>query len=439
MRKFEYDKEIFFDRQKALRGFVEDAAIVIPAHSEYIRNHDVQHSYRQDSNLFYLTGFEEPEAVLVLRPGKDPESVLFVRKKDMAKEIWDGFRFGPQLTEQQFPVDKAYLIDDFQDQAISLFEGVEAVYYSQFRDSWFDEEFKKLMLNVKTRRGRNGKGVLPVKDAYLLLGELRVRKSKFEIDQMQKAATASSMAFQEMMKQTRPGMNERELHGLFIHEVMKRGCGREGYGTIVAGGANACTLHYVFNDQPLNEGEMVLVDAGGEYQYYSADITRTWPISGKFSETQKRVYSKLLEAQKDLVAMVKPGLVIKAHMDEAISRLTDIMLDEKLLKGEKADIIEKQEYRKYFPHGLGHYLGLDVHDAGPYLKGGNSRELEAGMVVTVEPGIYVPHDDDSAPEELRGLGIRIEDDVVVTETGHHVLTYEAPKEVDELESIIGSA
>jgi Xaa-Pro aminopeptidase len=226
---------------------------------------------------------------------------------------------------------------------------------------------------------------------------------------------------------------------LFIHEVMKRGCRREGYGTIVAGGANACTLHYVFNDQPLNDGDMVLVDAGGEYNYYSADITRTWPVSGKFTETQKRVYSKLLEAQKDLVAMVKPGLVIKQHMDEAISRLTDIMLDEKLLKGGKSDLIEKQEYRKYFPHGLGHFLGLDVHDAGDYLKNGKSRELEPGMVITVEPGLYVPHDDDTAPEGLRGLGIRIEDDIVVTESGHHVLTYEAPKEIDELEAIIGSA
>ncbi|MEM7646753.1 MAG: aminopeptidase P family protein, partial [Pseudomonadota bacterium] len=394
---------------------------------------------RQDSNLFYLTGFEEPESVLVLRPGKDPESVLFVRKKDLAKETWDGFRFGPDLAEKHFPVDKAYLIDEFQDRALDLFDGVESVYYSQFRDSWFDDEFKKLMLNVKAKRGRNGKGVLPVNDAYLLLGDLRVRKSSFEIDQMQKAATASAHAFQEMMKHTRPGMNERELHGLFIHEVMKRGCSREGYGTIVAGGANACTLHYVFNDQSLNDGEMVLVDAGGEYNYYSADITRTWPISGKFSEAQKRVYGKMLDAQKALVAMVKPGLVIKEHMDEAISRLTDIMLDEKLLKGEKADIIEKQDYRKYFPHGLGHYLGLDVHDAGAYLNEGKSRALETGMVITVEPGIYVPHDDESAPEELRGLGIRIEDDIVVTDSGHHVLTNEAPKEVDELEAIIGSA
>ena len=185
---------------------------------------------------------------------------------------------------------------------------------------------------------------------------------------------------------------------------MKRGCAREGYGTIIAGGKNACTLHYVFNDEPLHDGDLLLVDAGGEFNYYSADITRTWPVNGKYSDTQKRLYQKMLGAQKELVAMIKPGLTPKEHMDHSIKLLVDIMLDEKLLKGNKDDIIEKQEYRKYYPHGLGHFLGLDVHDAGAAMKKGKSRPLEAGMVITCEPGLYIPHDDESAPEELRGIG-----------------------------------
>jgi Xaa-Pro aminopeptidase len=352
-------------------------------------------------------------------------------------ETWDGFRFGPELTEKTFPVDKAYLIDEFQEKALELLKDIDQVYYSQFRDSWFDSEFEKMMRALKSQA--RGRGILPVEDTYILMGQHRVIKSSFEIEQMQKACTASAEAFQEIMKATKPGKSEREIHGQFIFEVMKRGCAREGYGTIVAGGKNACTLHYVFNDEPLHDGDLLLVDAGGEYNYYSADITRTWPVNGKYSDTQKRLYGKMLIAQKELVSMIKPGLTPKDHMDHSISMLVDIMLDEKLLKGDKEDLIEKQSYRKYYPHGLGHFLGLDVHDAGLAVKDGKSRPLEPGMVITCEPGLYIPKDDEEAPAELRGIGIRIEDDVVVTESGHQVLTHEAPKEIDEIESLVGSA
>lgn len=426
-------------RRARLANKAEDAAIIVSAHTEYVRNHDVHHPYRQDSNLFYLTGFEEPESVLIFRPGKSPETVLFVREKDVTRETWDGFRYGPELAKQMFQMDEVYTIDEMDDKAVELLAEVSSVYYSQYRDSWFDSHFKSLMLNVKKRSGRSGKGLLPIYDAHTLVGEVRLKKSAYDLALMKRACDITSKAHVEMMKQCRPGMSERELHGLFIYEVMKRGCAREGYGSIVAGGKNACTLHYVFNDETLKDGELILVDAGGEYKYYSADITRTWPISGKFSSAQKRVYQKLLNLQKNLIDVIKPGLVIKNHQQMAIEGLVDIMVDEKLLSGPKDQLIENNEFRKYYPHGLGHFLGMDVHDAGAYEIGGSSRPYEEGMGVTVEPGIYIPHNDETAPKELRGMGIRIEDDVIVTVDGVDNLTIGAPKEISELEELVGSA
>lgn len=438
MRKPGIDIQECKKRREKLKALAEGAAVILPAHSEYIRNHDVHHSYRQDSNLFYLTGFEEPESVLIFRPGQSPETILFVRKKDLTRETWDGFRFGPELAKESFQVDATFAIDDFDEKAPDFLMTVDKVYYAQFRESWFDVHFEKLMLNVKTKRGRSGKGILPVFDSYPLLGELRLKKTPYEIDLMKKACSITAHAHQELMRQTRSGMSERELHGLFVYEVMKRGCAREGYGSIVAGGKNACTLHYVFNDEPLNSGDLLLVDAGGEYQFYSADITRTWPVSGKFSEPQKRIYKKLLDLQKRMVDMVKPGVILKDHQNSAIEGLVDIMLDEKLLKGDKKQIIEKNEFRKYYPHGLGHFLGMDVHDAGAYEVNAQSRPFEEGMFITVEPGLYIPYNDESAPKELRGIGIRIEDDILVTALGNENLTKEAPKEIEELEGLVGT-
>lgn len=426
-------------RRARLAEKAADSAVIVSAHTEYVRNHDVHHPYRQDSNLFYLTGFEEPESVLIFRPGKSPESVLFVREKDVTRETWDGFRYGPQLAKQMFQMDEVYTIDQIDEKAVELLMEVDSVYYSQYRDSWFDSHFRSLMLNVKKRSGRSGKGLLPIHDAYPLIGELRLKKSAYDLELMKKACDITAKAHIEMMKQSRPGMTERELHGLFIYEVMKRGCAREGYGSIVAGGKNACTLHYVFNDEILKDGDLLLVDAGGEYKYYSADITRTWPVNGKFNDAQKRVYQKVLDLQKKMVDVVKPGLVIKDHQQMAIEGLVDIMLDEKLLKGSKEQLIENNDFRKYYPHGLGHFLGMDVHDAGAYEVSGISRFYEEGMGLTVEPGLYVPHDDESAPEELRGMGIRIEDDIVVTASGSDNLTAGAPKEISELEDIVGTS
>lgn len=438
MRKPTANIEECVRRREDLRTVVKDSALIIPAHSESVRNHDVHHSYRQDSNLFYLSGFEEPESVLIIRPGMTPESVLFVRKKDVNRETWDGFRYGPEAAKDIFKVDETYEIDEIEEKSADLLKDVSSVYYSMFRNSWFDPSFEKIMLEAKRRSGRSGKGVLSIKDVYPLIGEMRLKKSEYELAMLRSACSASAAAHVEMMCHTKPGISERELHGRFIFEVMKRGCAREGYGSIVATGNNACTLHYVFNDDLLKDGDLLLVDAGGEYNFYSADITRTWPVSGQFSEVQKRLYQKLLTLQKKMIAGVQPGVLWADHQHSCIEGLVEIMQEEKLLKGSRDEIIEKNEFRKYYPHGLGHYLGMDVHDAGAYELSGQSRSFEAGMVLTIEPGIYIPHDDDSVPEELRGIGIRIEDNILVTASGQEVLTPDVPKEIADMESLIGT-
>lgn len=437
MRTPQFNMNLFKERRQKLAQLIQGSALVLPAHPEQIRNFDVHHPYRQDSNLFYLTGFEEPESILVFRPGKKPETVLFVRDKNVERETWDGFRYGPQAAAEKFFIDEVHSVSKFEEIAVSLLQEVEKIYYTLFKDDEFDKVFARVLHGVKTKKRRSGKGLLPIYDAYPLLGELRVKKSAEELAVLRRACEITADAHLAVMKQVKPGMNEREVHGLFVYEAFKRGAQREGYGTIVASGANATTLHYVFNDQVLKAGDFLLIDAGAEYQYYTGDITRTYPVGGRFSEAQRRLYGKLLKVQKELIQMVKPGLPFQKLQETTIASLVDVMLEERLLTGNKAQLIESQAYTKYYPHSVSHYLGMDVHDAGMYEVNGQSRILESGIVFTIEPGIYIPYNDSTAPAELRGLGIRIEDNILVTETGHEVLTSGAPKEIAELEDLIG--
>lgn len=438
MRRPVHDMRVFKERRERLAHKVAGGALIAPAAPEYIRNNDVHHPYRQDSNLFYLTGFEEPESVLVFRPGKKPESVLFVRDKDVLRETWEGFRYGPEGVTANFGIDQAYLIEDFEKECPKLLAEVERVYYTLFHDIEFDERVSRVILNLRDMRRRSGLGLLPISDAYPQIGEMRLIKSPYENETMARACQISAEAHVEVMKYVRPGMNEREVQGRFVFEIMKRGAAREGYGTIVAGGANATTLHYVFNDQELREGDLMLVDAGGEYYFYTGDITRSYPVGGKFTVTQKRVYQQVLDLQKELIEMVKPGLRFSKLQEKTIEGLVEIMIDEKLLSGSKSEIIQTGSYRMYYPHGVSHWLGMDVHDSGMVEIAGESRQLATGMVFTVEPGIYIPRNDEKAPKELRGMGIRIEDNIAVTETGYRNLTHAALKEVDEMEEVIGS-
>jgi Xaa-Pro aminopeptidase len=428
--------DIFHLRRRALAQKAYGSAIIISAPSES-KYGSVANKFRQDSNLYYLTGFEEPETILLFRPGMTPETVLFTRKKDREKETWDGFRYGPEGAEKFFKVDKAYTIDEFEARTVPLLKGTDRLYYRMFRDPQMDKRVQKVIEDHRTNQGRTGYGILPIFDTEELIGELRIIKSEDEIEVMRTACRISAEAHVAAMRATRAGMNESDLHNIITFEMNKRGASREGYNTIVAGGNNATTLHYVYNDCPLKSGELLLIDAGAEYNYYTGDITRTFPINGKFTDEQALVYEGVLKVQKTILNYLKPGIVFKELHEMATSLLTDLMLDLGLLNGRKSDIIDALEHKKYYPHGVGHWLGMDVHDVGMYLIKDQPRPVQANMCFTVEPGLYIPEDDTSAPSKFRGIGIRIEDDIRITQNGCEILTTAAPKEIPDLEAIIG--
>lgn len=438
MRRPNYDMNIFKERRQTLAPNMKGGALIVHANPEYIRNNDVHHSYRQDTNMFYLTGFEEPESILVYRPGQNPETVMFVRPKDVLRETWDGFRYGPEATEREFKVDKAFLIDDFDKMIVDLLRPVDRVYYRWHIDRDFDTKMLDVLQRVRISQGRSGRGHLPVFDSWELVGELRLIKSLYDVSVMRKACEISAVAHVEAMKFTRPGVTERQVMGVVLGSFYRQNAEREGYGSIVASGANATTLHYVFNDQTCKDGDLLLIDAGAEYNYYTGDITRTFPVNGKFTAAQRKVYDRVLDLQKSLIQKVKPGIAFKSMQDTTIDYLTDVMIELRLLQGSRQQLVESSAFKKYYPHGVGHWLGMDVHDAGLSILNGEPRVLEVGMAFTVEPGLYIPVDDMAAPAELRGIGIRIEDNVVVTPTGCEVLTNTAPKDVADMEAIIGT-
>ena len=437
MRKPADNIEIFARRRRLLAERAKGSAIIIPSHPEMIRNNDVHHPYRQDSNLFYLTGWEEPESIFVFRPGQTPETVMFVRPKDIERETWDGFRYGPEGCAREFKIDKTYLITDFDKEITELLKPVDRVYYRFNIDDGSDRKLMSILEGVRRSHGRSGRGNLPVMDSWELIGELRYLKTADDIELMRRACRVTARAHVDVMKATKPGVSEKKLLGVFLASIYSQDADREGYGSIVASGANACTLHYVFNDQVCKDGDLLLIDAGAEVRYYTGDITRTYPVNGKFTAAQRKVYDRVLAIQKELCAAAKPGIPFKWLQDRTIEFLTDAMIELGLIKVPRTEAIERLLFKKYYPHGVSHYIGLDVHDTGLYQVGGEARKLEPGTAFTIEPGLYIPADDKDAPEELRGIGIRIEDDVVITATGCENLTSEAPKEVSELEALVG--
>lgn len=437
MRKPTYDMNIFSERRRLVGQEIFGSALVVASHPEYIRNHDVHFPYRQDSNLFYLTGWEEPESVLILRPGLTPEAVMFVRRRDPERETWDGFRYGPEGCEREFKISKCYPIDEFEKVAPALLKEVDRIYYRLRKNREFDERLQTVLDTVKQMQGRTGMGLLPIYDADTLIGEKRLVKSEYELTQLREACEISAQAHLAAMRFTRPGVSERQVQGVLAHQFFMRGSAREGYHSIVASGNSATTLHYNFNDQVCKDGDLLLIDAGAEFNYYTGDITRTFPVNGKFTEEQARVYEAVLKVQKNILDFVKPGIVFKDLHDMGTSLLTDAMLELGLLSGRKEDLIQAMAQKKYYPHGIGHWLGMDVHDAGLYFKKGEPRPIEANMCFTVEPGIYIPADDTSAPAKYRGIGIRIEDNVRVTSSGSENMTSSAPKEIADLEKVVG--
>jgi Xaa-Pro aminopeptidase len=437
MRQPLENMRIFQERRQKVGDKLKDGILVVASMPEAKRNGNVEHPFRQDSNLYYLTGFEEPQSIFVFRPGRKPETVMFLREKDATRETWDGFRFGTQQTVKDFKIDEVYPIEEFPKHITALMNTADSLYFRFHKNPEVDRWMNEALLAQRLSMGRSGLGLLPVYDADEFLGEFRVIKDDYALHNHRTACELTAEAHTELMKYIKPGVNEREAEGFFIYQVMKRGAARMGYNSIMAGGANACTLHYVFNDEKLKDGDLFLVDAAGEYNYFTSDITRTYPVNGKFSAAQAEVYQAVLDVQKKVINAVKPGVPFNDLQDLGTQLLTEAMLELGLFSGRKEDIIAGGLQKKYYPHGIGHFLGMDVHDAGLYRsRSGQRREIEAGMVFTVEPGLYIPVDDKEAAERYRGIGVRIEDDILVTNSGFEVLTKACPKEIVEIEKLM---
>lgn len=428
---------MFAQRRQKLFDEIEGGVAIFPASKESLRNSDVHYPFRQQSSFFYVTGFEEPDAIAVLRNIKGKkEYLLFVRPRDPEKEIWTGYRAGVEGAVNRLGADRAYAIEDFSKKWKEVFEGAEKIYFSLLKG--FDSEVLPLIDEHRRSLGRTGKGIPDIIDAEGLISEMRIRKSPEEITTLKVACELSAKAHSLAMAYTRPGLNEAQIEALVEFVFKNEGAKRMGYGSIVASGHNATVLHYVDNDRFMKEGELLLIDAGGEFGYYSADITRTYPVSGKFTKEQEAIYSLVLSVQKACIAMAKPGATLRGIHETAVELLVEGMLSLGLLTGSKKEIIQSRSYRRFYPHGTGHLLGMDVHDVGLYEIKGEARPLEPGMVFTVEPGFYVQPYDQDAPAAYRGIGVRIEDDILVTETGNEVLTRGVPKEIEQMQALIGT-
>lgn len=424
-------------RRRALMAQLGDGTLILPASPERTRSNDTHYRYRPDSDLLYLTGFPEPDAVLVLAPGHpEHEVVLFVRPKDKEREIWDGFRYGPEGAKAEFGVDAAYEIGELDARLPELLSGRERVYWPLGEDAGFDARVMRAMSTLRASRKKPDRAPKSIWRPRHLIHRMRMTKDVDEIALMARSAAIAAEAHTEAIKATRPGLLEYELEAVIENVFRRAGCSGPSYTSIVAGGANACVLHYVENDSVLRDGDLVLVDAGCELGWYASDITRTWPVGRAFSGPQRDLYTLVLEAEIAGIADARVGMTNHEAQQRAVRRLTQGMLDLELLSGELDGLIETEAYKRYYMHGIGHYLGLDVHDVGIYYVDDEVGEPYApGTVLTVEPGIYVAADDEQAPEAFRGIGIRIEDDVLVTEEGPRVLTAAVPKTIDDIEAL----
>ncbi|KAF1691351.1 aminopeptidase P N-terminal domain-containing protein [Pseudoxanthomonas koreensis] len=425
-------------RRQLMRMAGEDAILVLPAAPVRVRSHDTHYPYRQDSDFWYLCGFPEPEAVLVLVPGRrHGEALLFCRERDPEREGWDGPRAGQEGAVDGFGMDDAYPIDDLDEILPGLLEGRSRVYYHFGRDAEFD---LKLIGWVNRVRAQVRHGAQPPHE-FLELGHLlheqRLFKSKDEIRLMEKAAAISVRAHQAAMRAARPGIHEYELQAE-LERVFRAADACPAYGSIVGAGANGCVLHYVANAAKARDGDLVLIDAGAEYRNYAADITRTFPVNARFSKEQRALHDLVGAAQAAALAQARPGVPFAAMHEAAVEALTEGLLGLGLLKGSLEKNIAEGHYKRFYRHKSGHWLGLDVHDVGDYRIDGESRLLEPGMVLTIEPGLYVGADEKSVPAKWRGIGIRTEDDVLVTAGGHRVLTAGLARSADEIEAFMAA-
>ena len=429
----------FAKRRRRLMDMMDEGSIaLVPASPVRPRNRDVDFPYRPDSNFYYLTGFGEPEAVAVFMPGREQgEFVMFCRERDPAAEQWHGTRLGLEGACERHGADDAFPIGDIDDILPGLLEDRSRVYYAMGHYQEFDQRLLAWVARLRGgARSSGGLGEFVMLDH--LVHEMRLFKSKAEIGAMSKAAEVSAAAHERAMRICRPGMSEYQIEAELLYEFTRAGCRSAAYPSIVAGGANACTLHYTDNSDRLRGRDLLLIDAGAEYDFYASDITRTFPVGGRFSRAQRDVYSVVLAAQEAAIDTVAPGRTVDDVHNAAVRVLVEGLVGLGALKGRVKRIIEKEKYKRFYMHRTGHWLGMDVHDVGDYRIDDQPRVLEPGMVMTVEPGLYVAPGDEKAPRRLRGIGIRIEDDVLVTDSGREVLTSAVPKSIDEVEAIVGS-
>jgi Xaa-Pro aminopeptidase len=425
-------------RAQLMQRIGPKAALVLASPPEQLRNGDTHFKFRQDSDILYLTGFEEPGAALVLRPGADKAFVMLVRPRDPAEETWTGRRAGVEGAVRDFGADAAWPAGELDDRLAEMIGGAEEIHYPFGRDPALDAAVSRVLGRLRARERRGTRAPVRLVDARLSLHEMRLIKTPDEVAIQRKASAITAEAHVAAMRAAREAASEHEIEAIVDYTFRRRGGTAPGYPTIVGGGVNATILHYVENRAPLRRGELLLVDAGCEIDGYTADVTRTSPIGARFSPAQRRLYEAVLETQIAAIEAVKPGATLDAIHADVVQRLTGHMVSLGLLSGEVPALIESGAYKQFYMHRTSHWLGMDVHDVGFYSVDGVPRPLVAGMVVTIEPGLYVA-EDAAVPPEYRGLGVRIEDDILVTDSGHDNLTVSTPKSVADIEALTASA
>ena len=422
--------------EEFMRRMSPKSVAIIPGAREATRSNDTHYRFRQDSDFFYLTGFEEPEAIAVVKPSETNKYSLFVRPRDPEREIWDGKRAGVEGAISDFGAHEAFPIAEFDSKLREILDDTDILYYRLGVNRELDDE---ILREIGAMRAVNRKPVHPpqtIVDPGLIIHEMRVLKSPDELEIMQTAADIAAEAHVEAMKAARPGMQEYQIEALIEQVFRRRGAAGPAYTSIVGGGANATVLHYINNDAELHDGDLLLVDAGAEYKGYASDITRTFPINGRYTPAQREIYDLVLKAQMECVEMVRPGVTHEQLKQHSIEVLTEGMVELGLLKGSPEELIKEKKHEQFYMHGLGHMIGIDVHDVGKYYFGQDSRPLEAGVVMTVEPGIYISPATKDIPEKYLGIGVRIEDDVLCTSNGPRVLTNKVPKQAEEIEALM---
>ncbi len=427
-------------RKQLMRMMGNDSIAILPAAPMSVRNRDVHYRYRPDSDFYYLTGFDEPDAVAVLIPGrKHAEYILFCRPFDKTHAMWDGEMAGQEGAIEQYGADDSFPIGDLDEILPRMLEQKSRIFHSMGCNQELDHRLSDWITRIKGQARSGLQSPLEIVELDHYLHDMRLYKSRSEISLMRKAAAISTRAHSHVMKNCKPGMMEYQVEASFLHACAEQGCREQAYPPIVGGGNNACVLHYIDNRDELKDGDLLLIDAGCEYSYYASDITRTYPVNGKFSPAQAELYQIVLDAQLAAIEQVKPGNHWNDPHEAAVKVITKGLIKLGLIKGSLATAIRKESYRKFYMHKTGHWLGMDVHDVGDYKVDGQWRLLEPGMVLTVEPGLYIPKGTRGVAKKYWGIGIRIEDDVVVTRDGHEVLSKKVPKTIEEIESQMRAA